>query len=178
MGDRSSPSGRRNRTIAQWSAAVFAAVIALSMSGCAYRAIRTRHLSENPMDQAIFGGDDYAIPHESRTGLLKRYPVGSPVGDARAYLERVGAKCTSAPVGSRRIDCQYSQFVRVDEKTPFGDTPLRRREHAFRIRLLSNNGTLKDTEVCVTTTIVFFGRPKLTKQSRETAYPDCAKEKK
>lgn len=135
---------------------ILAGAMIFLLQGCADYFVKTAHLKDNPMDQAIATGIESDHMKETRDRLLKRFPIGRPVAPIRRYLESVGAKCRGSSGTGETVICRYSQHMDTVFRTPIGEFPEIRRSYDFRIDLLPKQGILRDVRVCRRTTVIWF----------------------
>ena len=145
---------------------------AMLLQGCTGYFVKMSHLKDNPMDQAVFTGNEFKHMQETRERLLKRFPIGRPVAPAKRYLESVGAKCRESSGANVTVTCRYSQIVDVVLRTPIGDFPEIRSIYTFRIDLSARQGRLRGVRVCEQITRIWFkdagsGRKKRTEYPME-----------
>ena len=139
--------------------AAFAASVCLGLavSGCAFftfgPTVGVRHLTDNPIDQAILTYQEAIFAKEARRRLMKRLPPGTPTIEARKYLASIGAKCRFAPATKGPMICSYSQYVISGFRSGLIYEENQRRQYDFTIRLLPGHGPLRDVAVCETTRI-------------------------
>ena len=129
---------------------------AILLQGCTGYFVKEAHLKDNPMDQAILTGDEGKHMKGTRERLLKRFPIGQPVGPVKRYLESVGAKCGESAGDNVAATCRYSQVVDIVLRTPIGDFPEVRSICNFRIVLVAQQGRMRDVRVCRQTTVIWY----------------------
>jgi len=145
-------------------------VAALLLQGCVDYFVLEGHLKDNPMDQAIASGMGSEHPKLTRAGLLKRFPPGRPVVEARRYLESVGAICRRSKSSDTPVVCDYRQKRDTVLRTPVGDFPSIRSLYDFRISLAASRHRLTGIEVCERLTRIFYREPGDRPERRRT-YP-------
>jgi len=146
------------------------AATALMMQGCVDYVVLEGHLKDNPMDQAIASGDEAAHLTETRERLLKRFPLGRPLHDARRYLESVGATCRSRRPSDAVVLCDYRQKVDKAFRTPIGSFLSVRLLYDFRISLSALRQQLSGVEICRRVTVVHY-REFSDKPMQRQTYP-------
>lgn len=155
-----------------------AAAAALLLQSCADYFVLEGHLKDNPMDQAIASGMGSEHPKYTRAGLLKRFPPGRPVVEARRYLESVGATCRRSKSSDTAIICDYRQKRDTVLRTPVGDFPRIRSLYDFRISLAASRYRLSGIEVCERLTRIFYFEPGDSPERRRTYPFECTTEPK
>jgi hypothetical protein len=132
------------------------AILGLALQGCALITfgpiVSVRHLSDNPIDQALQTYDEAEFPNVARMGLLKRLPPGTPTGEVRRYLESIGTKCPNAPAPEEPWICHYSQYVISGFRSGLIVEYGQWRQYDFAIRLLPGRGQMRDLGICMTIT--------------------------
>jgi hypothetical protein len=167
--------GRAGRLSRAWLLPIAAA--ALLLQGCADYFVLEGHLKDDPMDQAIASGIASDHLKDTRAGLLKRFPPGQPVSEARRYLESVGATCRS-PKPNESAVCDYRQQEDVVLRTPIGDFPSITSLYDFRISLASSQGRLSEIEVCERITRIDFFEPGDSPARKRTFPTECTTDPK
>lgn len=146
------------------------AAAALLLQGCVDYFVLEGHLKDNPMDQAIASGIESDHLRDTRAGLLKRFPPGQPVSEARRYLESVGATCRSPKPSDGPVVCDYRQRQYVVLRTPIGDFPSITSLYDFRISLAASGRRVSDIEVCRRITRIYYKEPS-DKPVRRATFP-------
>jgi len=146
--------------------------LGLTLSACTgwpgpYMSVR--HLSDNPIDQAIWHDRLDEIRGAVRRRLLARYAPGRPIAEVLRSLERFGAKCTDKPDGP--VVCRYTQFLFIGNRGIFGDEWREFEYFDFTVRLLARGRALHEFGVCYTTTKEVqegpvFGKPNKPRKSK------------
>ena len=137
-----------NRIVARRPQMLIPAVAAiLLLQGCDY-VLEMGHLKDNPMDQAIDTLIEADQMRETRSRILKRFPLGRPAVQLRRYLESVGSQCEGASSKGIAATCRYKQHQDTVFRTPFTKSREIRRIYDFRIELLQRRGLLSDVRVC------------------------------
>jgi len=128
-----------------------------------------RHLSNNPIDEAMWSTGLGHMPETARRRLLARFAPGRPIAEVRRGLARFGVKCADTVSGP--ISCRYSQFLLLGNRGMFGDDWREYRYFDFTVRLALRHGALRDIMVCYTETQEtekgpVFGKPDKPRKSK------------
>lgn len=167
--------GKQKRHGTRWRQILVLAGAAMLLAGCADYFGKRAHLKDNPMDQAIATGDEFAHMKETRDRLLRRFPIGQPIAPIRRYLESVGAECRTSKGTGETATCRYSQYEDLVYRTPISQSLVTRSIYDFRIDLRHLRGLLRDVRVCRRITRIHH-RGTFTDDIERIEYPmECLK---
>jgi hypothetical protein len=173
---------RSLRRRGRWMA-VAAAAGALVLQGCVGGYLGYVYydgpFKDNPLDQGIAKGfRDHEVATADKL-LNEKLPAGTPIAEARRYLENIGAKCPDPASPRHAVVCTYSQYLDAFLVTPGSwyekDTTqyLSSRRYDFRIDLAGDNGTLRYARVAMN--VVRASRIEVCNKRRAQPVPllDC-----